>query len=286
MDKKKVVKKKVVKKKAEAVSFADINAILDRVARRQEETARRQEEAARRSEEEAARRQEEDRRYKEEERRRSEEEAARRQEEDRRYREEERRYREKERLYREEERRRSEEADRRSEEANRRSAEADRRSEELDRKIDKMCERVDKLSEELGGVTNNIGYHAEEFFQNALAQTLTFGGEKYDGVISNLAYKHKNDNAEFDIVLVNGKSVALIEAKNRIHPKSVQELAQKKIAQFRKYFTVYKNHKVYLGMAGFSISGKALEEAIKYGIGIIRQDGQSVEVKADHLKVY
>ena len=207
MDKKNVVKKKVVKKKAEAVSLADINAILDRVARRQEEAALR-------------------------------------------------------------------------------SEEADRRSAEVDRQIETMSADVDKLCKKVGGMDDNIGHHAEYFFQNTLGQTLTFGGEKYDYIVSNLKCKSKKDNTEFDIVLINGKSVAIIEVKNRIHPNSIKELAEEKISKFRKVFTVYKNHKVYLGVAGFSLSDTVMEEAHKYGVGIIRQDGQSVEMKADHLKVY
>jgi hypothetical protein len=56
-----------------------------------------------------------------------------------------------------------------------------------------------------------------------------FGGVKYDEMIPNLKYKGKHDEVEFDIALVNGDSVALIEVKHRIHPSFVIDIAERKI---------------------------------------------------------
>ncbi|MDR2578970.1 MAG: hypothetical protein LBC70_09245 [Chitinispirillales bacterium] len=96
----------------------------------------------------------------------------------------------------------------------------------------------------------------------------------------------KNAGVEFDIVLANGKSVAIIEAKNRIHPNDVKKLVDEKIAKFREFFPYYKNHKIYLGIAGFSFSKAVPEKAQKYGVGIIRQVGEAIEVEAGHLTAY
>jgi len=154
----------------------------------------------------------------------------------------------------------------------------DKRSAEADR-------RLEKLEKLYGGVSENIGRHAEEFFQNALTKTLTFGGIKFDKVIPNLAVTG-SDNCEFDIALVNCDSIALMEAKNRIHTEFVNELATKKLAQFRKFFPEYGNYHVYLGVAGFSFDKTVYAEAKKYGVGVVRQDGDSVQVDAGCLKVY
>ncbi|MDR2554407.1 MAG: hypothetical protein LBC64_03165 [Fibromonadaceae bacterium] len=143
-----------------------------------------------------------------------------------------------------------------------------------------------ELSRRIGGIDDNQGYHAEQYFQNALAENLVFGGIKYDVMVPNLAYKDKDGEIEFDIALMNGNSIALIEVKNRIHPKFVRELAEDRIEKFRKFFPKYKNFKTYLGLAGFSYSKKVLEEARKYGIGLIRQRGDTVEMKADSLRMY
>ena len=162
-------------------------------------------------------------------------------------------------------------------------------SEESDRRLNKMAEdgerRLKKLEKLYGGVSDNSGRHAEEFFQNALRKTLTFGGIKFDELKPNLAFSGKK-NCEFDMALTNGDAIAIIEARNRVRREYVQVLATKKLAQFRKFFPNYANYKIYLGLAGFSFEKAVYDEAKKYGVGVIRQDGDSVQVDAGELKVY
>ena len=158
-------------------------------------------------------------------------------------------------------------------------AETDKHMQETDRMIKELSRRI-------GGIDDNQGHHAEQYFQNVFAEKPVFGGIKYDAVIPNLTYKKSNSEMEFDIVLVNGNSVALIEVKNRIHPKFVRELAEERVKKFKEYFPIYKKFKTRLGIAGFSFSKKVTGEARKYGIGIIRQVGDSVEISAGRLKVY
>ena len=167
-----------------------------------------------------------------------------------------------------------------------RQKEIDRQMQETDRIVRKTSETVDKVSKQMGGINENQGYHAEQFFQSVFEEKLEFGGIKYDEMIPNLAYKGKKDEIEFDIALVNGDSVALIEVKNRIHPNFVIELAEKRIEKFRKYFREFDDYDVYLGIAGFSFSDEVLDRASTYGIGIVRQMGDGVEIEANNLKVY
>jgi hypothetical protein len=112
--------------------------------------------------------------------------------------------------------------------------------------------------------------------------------QETDRMIPNLECFGKNGVSliEFDIVLVNGKSVAIIETKNRIHPKFVKDFAEERLPKFRKFFPEFSKYKSYLGIAGFSFSKKVLEEAQKYGIGVVRQVGNSIEIEAGHLKAY
>jgi len=155
-----------------------------------------------------------------------------------------------------------------------------------DEQMKKTDEKLDRLAKNIGGINDNIGFHAEQYFQNIFDEKLSFGGQKYDYMRPNLKYGRKGVSAEFDIVLVNGESVAVIEAKNRIHPNFVETMANDKVSQFRKYFPEYKNYKLYLGIAGFSFDDSVAEEAKKYGIGIIRQVGDAVEIDDKNLKIY
>ncbi|MDR0518106.1 MAG: hypothetical protein LBH25_13795 [Fibromonadaceae bacterium] len=172
-------------------------------------------------------------------------------------------------------------------------AENNKQFAETDKKIDRMCERVDKMAarvdsvtEQMGGINDNIGHHAEQFFQDVFRRKLEFGMVKYDEMIPNLTHKDKGVKIEFDIALLNGNSIALIEVKNRIHPDFVKELAEERIEKFRKYFPRYSDYSAYLGIAGFSFSDEVLDQASRYGIGIIKQVGEGVEISAKNLRTY
>ncbi len=156
----------------------------------------------------------------------------------------------------------------------------------LSAKIADLVEENKKLAKQIGGINDNIGYHAEQFFQNVFTEKKIFGGIKYDDIILNMAHKEKTGKVEFDIVLENGSSLALIEVKNRIHPDFVQQLVGERVSKFRKYFPEYKDYDVYLGIAGFSFDKAVLEEAQKYGVGIIRQVGDGIEVDTTGLRAY
>jgi len=156
----------------------------------------------------------------------------------------------------------------------------------FDQDMAEISAQLKKNSIQIGGISNNQGYHAEQFFQDIFEKKLEFGGVKYDEMIPNLAYKGKKGEIEFDIALVNGDSIALIEVKNRIHPDFVKELAEERVEKFREFFREFENYKVYLGIAGFSFSDEVLDRASAYGIGVIKQVGDSVEIRAERLRVY
>jgi hypothetical protein len=166
------------------------------------------------------------------------------------------------------------------------SAKTERGLQETKCIVENLSRNIDKLGKQVGGIDDNIGHHAEQFFQNVFEEKLRFGGVNYDEMIPNLKYKGKKDEVEFDIVLVNGDSVALIEVKHRIHPSYVKELAEERIEKFRKYFLEFKDYKAYLGIAAFSFSDEVLDQASKYGVGIIRQVGEGIEMETQNLKVY
>jgi hypothetical protein len=165
-------------------------------------------------------------------------------------------------------------------------AETDRLIKELREDQKEAARLIKELSRRIGGIDENQGYYAEHFFQDVFRRKLEFGGIKYDEMIPNLVYGDKGIKIEFDIALLNGNSIALIEVKNRIHPLFVKELAEERIEKFRKYFPRYKDYSAYLGIAGFSLSEEVLFQASRYGVGIIKQAGEGIEITANNLKAY
>ncbi len=146
--------------------------------------------------------------------------------------------------------------------------------------VDEILDRVD---EQLGGISNNQGDVAEEYFVNSLGESLAVAGMHFDTLLKNVGMQQKGIRDEFDILLVNGESVALIEVKYKVHPNILDRLPQK-IAHL-KQMPQYKNYKVYAGIAGFYIPDSVIEEASKRGYFVLQRKGDIIETYADDLRV-
>jgi len=157
---------------------------------------------------------------------------------------------------------------------------------ELAQVMKALGERVDKVCGKMGGIDENLGHHAEQFFQDVFERKLEFGGIRYDRMDSNVERKGRRGKIEIDIMLLNGDSVALIEVKNRIRPNFVTEFAQERVAKFRTLYPEYDGYKVYLGIAGFSFDKEVTERAKKNGVGIVKQAGEGIEIEAENLRAY
>jgi hypothetical protein len=191
-------------------------------------------------------------------------------------------------------------------------AETDRRMQEIERLLKEMREEKERKSEEerkwseehkefdkkfwvmhkeIGGISNSNGDFAEEFFYNSLEKTMTFAGMRFD-VISNKFAKKKimpdktEIEAQFDVVLHNGKSIALIEAKYKANLKDLKELVEKKVPNFRLLYPEYAKYKLYLGLGSLVLKERIVQEAKKLGVGLMRQKGDSVEYKTDWVRAY
>ena len=169
----------------------------------------------------------------------------------------------------------------RQEETARQMAETDRKMAETDRQIT-------RLEKQIGGVSNNHGLFAEEYFINSLRKgEKMFSGQKFDKLIKS-AILEDDDNrtkAELDMMLINGKSVAIIEVKFRAREKHVDNVIGK-VIPFRARFPEYKHHQVYLGLASLVFDKDIEDRCIEKGIAVIKQVGDTVLINDDHLKIF
>ena len=150
-------------------------------------------------------------------------------------------------------------------------------------RTDKTLERIGIT---LGNVTNNIGSITEEYFFNCLIEKPVLGGVKYDKVRRNISGVGLKSEDEFDIVMYNGDSIALIECKNKAHKNDLMKLIEKKAANFKDVFPNFKDYKIFLGLASFSFYPELEEMAKENGVAILKQKGDVVEIEADNLKAY
>ena len=146
--------------------------------------------------------------------------------------------------------------------------------------------RMKKMEETLGGWANNLGQFAEEYFFNSFENgQRNFFGENFDEIEKNIKGIKKDYKDEYDILLINGKAIGIIEVKFKAHENDLPKILGK-ADTFRANFPEYKNHKIFLGLATLSFYPELEQECIREGIAIIKQVGDNVVINDKHLKVF
>ena len=187
-------------------------------------------------------------------------------------------------------------------EADRRSAEFDKKLEQsrvefnekfeqsrvkgdlLQEKIDKLSEAIKQTNKQLGGMCNSNGDAAQEFFFNSLRRKKALFGENFDIVIEQECRKTiVGFEAEYDIIMLNGRSVCIVEVKYKADAGDIQSVLRK-IITFRANFPEHKDKTVYLAIAGMSFHKNTEEACRQAGIAMIKQVGDTIEVYDEHLK--
>jgi len=150
---------------------------------------------------------------------------------------------------------------------------------------------IKAMQREIGGISKSNGELAEEFFYNSLKETMTFAGIHFDVISDKFGGRRilpdKTEiKAQFDIVLHNGDSLALIEAKYKADLEDVKEIVEKKVPNFRLLYPKYAECKLYLGIGSMVLKDRVVQEAEKLGIGLMGQRGDAVEYKTDWVRAY
>ena len=161
----------------------------------------------------------------------------------------------------------------------------DEQMKKTDEQMKKTDEKLERIGIRLGNIGANQGDVAEEYFINSLENSkLKIADMNFDYLMENFAVSKGGQRDEFDIILVNGESLAIIEVKYKVHPNDVDKL-DSKIINIKKLSSHYKDFKVYAGIAGFKIPKDAIEKALKKGYFVLQRKGDIVETYMGELKV-
>jgi hypothetical protein len=157
----------------------------------------------------------------------------------------------------------------------------------LTEKFAETDRQINKVNETLGSWAKNHGNFAEEYFFNAFERgERNFFGEEFDRIKKNVsAGLNEKYEDEYDILLINGKSIGIVEVKYKAHENDLPKVLRK-AETFRVNFPEYANHQVYLGLATMAFYSKLEETCAGEGIAVIKQVGGTAVVNYDHLKVF
>jgi len=173
------------------------------------------------------------------------------------------------------------EAERRNAEAEKRRAEDEKRKAEADKEYKRLCEMI-------GGMGNSNGAFAEEFFYNALynGQRNLFGQHFDDVMRSSKVTFNKGYEDEYDILLVNGQAVCIVEVKYKADGSDLPKKVLRKAQTFRVNFPKYDDKAIYLALASLSFHPITEKVCKENGIAIMKQVGDTMVVSDENLKVF
>ena len=148
--------------------------------------------------------------------------------------------------------------------------------------------RIKENAKHIGGITKSNGAMAEEMIFNSLNKTKTFANIKFDDIDRNVKLHSKflGLKGEFDVVLKNGDTLAIIEIKYKVKPEDVTKLATSQLVNFRDLFPTFSDYKIMLGIGGMSFEDSSEEDAKAKGIGIIKVSADKVEYYTEGIKLY
>ncbi len=153
------------------------------------------------------------------------------------------------------------------------------KSAKAEAKWEKTAAQFDTMKRMLDGVSNNQGSVAEEYFYKSLSKCPSLGGIQFDRVTPNLIRAtSKGEKSEFDVVLVNGNSVAVVEVKYKAHLNDLEQV-QAQLKRFRVACPEFKNYALYGGIAALSMPEAVAEEALAQGLFVLSREGRSLHVQ-------
>ena len=149
-----------------------------------------------------------------------------------------------------------------------------------DAQMAKTDAKLERLAEMYGGVGNNQGAVAEEFYYNSLKADPVLGGVRFDFVDKNHTRSHAGLEDEFDLLLVNGRTVFVVEVKYKAHEKDLRRLLEVKAPNFLRLFPEYADREHRFVLAAFHVHDDLKRAALEQGVTVLQRKGDLIESAA------
>ena len=149
-------------------------------------------------------------------------------------------------------------------------AETDRQMKETDKKLNKF----------IGETGNRWGALGENLVEGNLAKKL-----KERGIAVEKAFtRMKAPQGEFDIIVINGKEIVVVEVRCTLDPSDVNEFVEK-MKKFKMIMPEYKDKTVYGAMAFLmNVSRNSDTKAEKQGFFVIKATGDVIIQNKENFK--
>lgn len=164
-------------------------------------------------------------------------------------------------------------------------AERDAAQKSLEKEVEKMVKTVHNVCKEVGGMSQTQGRVTEEFFYQALSKAPWIGGLKFGYVRANVKSTHRGEQAEYDLLMMNGEVVAVIEVKHKLRRTDVERMRDVTLPGFRRFLPEYNDKKLAPAVACMTADDDALALAHKCGYAVLAPSGRKVCADTSHLRL-
>ncbi|MDR1484192.1 MAG: hypothetical protein LBT09_05165, partial [Planctomycetaceae bacterium] len=156
------------------------------------------------------------------------------------------------------------------------------RMKKYDEDINRTTLSVNRLTENMGGISNRFGEMVEHLVAPNIADRFNELGYEFSGISRNGIVIRENDQvvAEVDILLENGKTVAVVEVKAKPTKHDIRRHFKRMQIVRRWYCEQYVNtNKEFIGaVAGAIFPDHVKQFAIETGFYVIAQTGDTVKI--------
>ena len=152
---------------------------------------------------------------------------------------------------------------------------------QTDRQIGKLERTINKIGSRFN---ERWGRFVESLVTGKLSQLLREKGIQvlytYPNVTKEILNKRGEviGRKEFDIIVVNGTEVVVVEVKTVLSRKEVKMFLERTIQNFKKYFPDHKDRILYGAMAYLKSENKADLLAEEQGLFVIKATGDSAHI--------
>ena len=85
---------------------------------------------------------------------------------------------------------------------------------------------------------------------------------------------------EFDLLLVNDRTVYVVEVKHKVHENDLTNLLDVEAVNFPHLFPEYAGHEQRFALAAFYIHDELRQAALKRGVTVLQRKGDAIESTA------
>ena len=144
---------------------------------------------------------------------------------------------------------------------------------------------IKEVGRRMGSMASNQGDVAEEFFYNTLFDKPEVGGIRFDRVLKNIGGGKPGHQAQFDVVMHNGSSMAIVEVKYKAQTNDIEQV-ERQLERYRDIFPEYKDYKLFGGIAAFSMPDDVVSAAQEKGLFVLKRKGELLETEAEGMKAF